>query len=42
MFDLSGEELQIYRPDGNKFSSYLEICQLLEQEKNVLNKRKQP
>lgn len=32
-FDLSGEELQIYRPDGNKFSSYLEICQLLEQEK---------
>lgn len=32
-FDLSGEELQIYRPDGNKFSSYLEISQLLEQEK---------
>lgn len=32
-FDLSAEELQIYRPDGHKFSSYLEICQLLEQEK---------
>ena len=32
-FDLSGEELQIYRPDGTKFYSYVEICQLLEQEK---------
>jgi Uma2 family endonuclease len=32
-FDLSGEELQIYRPDGSKFYSYVEICQLLEQEK---------
>lgn len=32
-FDLSGEELQIYRPDGSKFHSYIEICQLLEQEK---------
>lgn len=31
-FDLSGEELQIYRPDGTKFLSYTEICQLLEQE----------
>ncbi|HLP92339.1 MAG TPA: Uma2 family endonuclease [Nostocaceae cyanobacterium] len=30
-FDLSGEELQIYRPDGNRFYSYLEICELLEQ-----------
>ena len=35
-FDLSGEELQIYRPDGNKFSSYLEICQLLEQAETAL------
>lgn len=32
-FDLSGEELEIYRPDGSKFYSYVEICQLLEQEK---------
>jgi Uma2 family endonuclease len=32
-FDLSGEELQIDRPDGSKFYSYVEICQLLEQEK---------
>jgi Uma2 family endonuclease len=31
-FDLS-RELQIYRPDGSKFYSYIEICQLLEQEK---------
>jgi len=32
-FDVSGEELEIYRPDGSKFYSYVEICQLLEQEK---------
>lgn len=32
-FDLSGEELQIYRPDGSKFYFYIEICQLLEQER---------
>jgi Uma2 family endonuclease len=31
-FDLSGDELQIYRPDGSKFFSYVEICQLLEKE----------
>ena len=31
-FDLSGEGLQLYRPDGTKFLSYTEICQLLEQE----------
>ncbi len=31
-FDLSGDELEIYRPDGTKFFSYIEICQLLEQE----------
>lgn len=30
-FDLSGDELQIYRPDGTRFFSYVEICQLLEQ-----------
>ncbi|BAY60812.1 hypothetical protein NIES22_08720 [Calothrix brevissima NIES-22] len=32
-FDLSGDELQIYRPDGTKFFTYVEICQLLEQER---------
>jgi Uma2 family endonuclease len=32
-FDCSGDELEIYRPDGQKFFSYLEIGQLLEQER---------
>jgi Uma2 family endonuclease len=32
-FDLSGEVLQIYRPDGQKFFSYSETSQLLEQER---------
>lgn len=32
-FDLSGDKLQIYRPDGSKFFSYLEICQLLENQR---------
>lgn len=31
-FDLSGDELQIYRPDGIKFYSYIEINRMLEQE----------
>jgi len=31
-FDLSGEELQIYHPDGTRFLSYTEISQQLEQE----------
>ena len=30
-FDLSGDQLQIYRPDGTRFFSYVEICQLLEE-----------
>ena len=30
-FDLSGDELQIYRPDGTKFYSYIEINTKLEQ-----------
>jgi hypothetical protein len=25
-FDLSGEELQIFRPDGERFASYLELA----------------
>src|SRR5919202_723019 len=40
-FDLSGEELQIYRPDGRKFYSYVEICQLLEQEKLRVEQERQ-
>ena len=32
-FDGSGEELQIYRPDGTQFFSYIEINQMLEQER---------
>ncbi len=32
-FDLSGDQLQIYRPDGTRFFSYVEICQLLEEER---------
>jgi len=30
-FDLSSDELQIYRPDGTKFYSYIEINRMLEQ-----------
>ncbi len=30
-FDLSGDQLQIYRSDGTRFFSYVEICQLLEE-----------
>ena len=30
-FDLSGEELQIYRPDGEPFASYEEVSRRLEQ-----------
>jgi Uma2 family endonuclease len=29
-FDLSGDELRIYRPDGNSFASYFEISQQLQ------------
>jgi Uma2 family endonuclease len=32
-FDLSGEELQIFRPDGDRFLSYTEIAQQAEQSK---------
>jgi Uma2 family endonuclease len=32
-FDLSADELQIYRPDGTKFYSYIEIHRMLEQER---------
>jgi Uma2 family endonuclease len=32
-FDVAGEELQIYRPNGDRFLSYLEIDRQLEQER---------
>lgn len=32
-YDLSGEELQIYRPDGERFLTYTEIAQRAEQER---------
>ncbi len=40
-FDLSGEELQIYRPDGTPFLSYLEIEELLEQERQRAEQERQ-
>ncbi|MEC4892310.1 MAG: Uma2 family endonuclease [Oscillatoria sp. PMC 1051.18] len=40
-FDLSGEELIIYRPDDRQFFSYVEVCQLLEQEKQRAEQEKQ-
>jgi Uma2 family endonuclease len=32
-FDLAGAEMQIYRPNGDRFFSYVEIAQSLEQER---------
>lgn len=32
-FDVSGDELQIYRPDGQRFLSYVEIAQRAEEER---------
>ncbi|BAY49597.1 hypothetical protein SAMD00079811_72260 [Scytonema sp. HK-05] len=40
-FDMSGEELQIYRPDGSKFFSYAEVNAQLEQEKQRAEQEKQ-
>lgn len=40
-FDLLGEELQIYRPDGTRFFSYIEICQLLEERQQQLLEERQ-
>jgi Uma2 family endonuclease len=37
-FDLSGEELQIYRPDGERFASYMEIAQRAQQERQRAEK----
>jgi Uma2 family endonuclease len=40
-FDMSGEELQIYRPDDSKFFSYAEVNAQLEQEKQRAEQEKQ-
>jgi Uma2 family endonuclease len=40
-FDCSGDELEIYRPDGQKFFSYLEIGQFLEQERQRAEQERQ-
>lgn len=40
-FDCSGEELQIYRPDGTPFFSYIEINRMLEEERKQLEQERQ-
>ncbi|UBF27698.1 Uma2 family endonuclease [Kovacikia minuta CCNUW1] len=40
-FDRSGEELQIYRPDGDRFLSYTEIARRLEQERQRAEQERQ-
>ena len=39
-FNLSGEELQIFRPDGDRFLSYTEIAQQAEQSKQQAEQSK--
>jgi len=39
-FDLSSDELQIYRPDGTKFYSYIEVNTMLEEECLRTNKER--
>jgi Uma2 family endonuclease len=40
-FDMSGEELEIYRPDGTKFFSYAEVNNRLEQERQRAEQERQ-
>jgi Uma2 family endonuclease len=40
-FDLSGDELRLYRPDGTPFLSYVEIAQHAQQEKQRADQEKQ-
>ena len=40
-FDLSGEELQIYRPDGQPFASYEEVSRRLEQAQQRIQQAEQ-
>ncbi len=40
-FDLSGEELQIYRPDGQPVVSYTEMAQRAEKAESLLEQERQ-
>ncbi|MCP2731696.1 hypothetical protein [Limnofasciculus baicalensis] len=40
-FDLSGDNLQLYRPDGNPFVSYVDIQRQLEQTQQELEQTQQ-
>jgi hypothetical protein len=40
-FDSSEEELQIYRPNGELFATYVEIAQRLEQERRRADQAEQ-
>ena len=40
-FDLSGNELQIFRPDGERFLSYVEIAQQASQERQRADNQRQ-
>jgi len=40
-FNLSEEELEIYRPNGERFATYVEIAQRLEQERQRANQAEQ-
>jgi Uma2 family endonuclease len=40
-FDLSGEELQIYRPDGQSFVTYTEMAQRAEKAESLLEQERQ-
>ncbi len=40
-FDLSGEELQIYRPDGQPFVTYTEMAQRAEKAESLLEQERQ-
>jgi Uma2 family endonuclease len=40
-FDLSGSELQIFRPDGQPFLTFVELAQQLERSQSTLNQTQQ-
>jgi Uma2 family endonuclease len=40
-FDLSGEELQIFRPDGKQFATYVELAQQAEQAEQQAEQERQ-
>jgi Uma2 family endonuclease len=41
LFDPSGDNFEIYRPDNSRFFSYLEISQILEQKQQQLEEKQQ-